>query len=99
MMSMRIEIDGSSIRSVDEFHEFLSRALNFGSHYGANLSALWDRLSTDVERPVEIVWKNSESSKNSLGPVEFEKIRTLLQRVQMQDESFGWADRFSIVFE
>ncbi|MEE1941949.1 barstar family protein [Streptomyces sp. TRM 70361] len=96
---MRVEIDGAVIRSERDLHEFLSRALDFGPYYGANLSALWDRLSADVERPVEIVWKESELSRRALGEIEFEKIRDLLLRVQSQDESFGWSDRFSVIFE
>jgi len=74
-------------------------ALDFGSYYGANLSALWDRLSTDVERPIEIVWKESELSRMALGEIEFVKIHDLLLRVQSQDESFGWPDRFSVTFQ
>ncbi|MEU4499602.1 barstar family protein [Streptomyces sp. NPDC023998] len=96
---MRVEIDGAEIRSEADLHEVLSRALDFGPYYGANLSALWDRLSADVERPVEIVWRNSELSREALGKVEFEKIRNLLIRVQLQDESYGWVDRFSVTFE
>ncbi|MGW0702286.1 barstar family protein [Streptomyces sp. NPDC002867] len=96
---MRVEIDGAAIHSEVDLHEFLSRALDFGPYYGANLSALWDRLSTDVERPVEIVWKKSELSRLALGESEFEKIRDLLLRVQSQDQSFGWRDRFSVTFE
>ncbi|ARH94935.1 barstar family protein [Streptomyces lydicus] len=96
---MRIEIDGSAIHSERDLHEFLSRALDFGPYYGANLSALWDRLSTDVERPIEIVWKRSGLSRTALGESEFEKVRDLLLRVQSQDESFGWSDRFSVIFE
>ncbi|MCK6885045.1 barstar family protein [Enterobacter roggenkampii] len=30
----------------------MSASLDFGPYYGRNLDALWDRLSTDVERPV-----------------------------------------------
>jgi ribonuclease inhibitor len=64
---VRIEIDGAAIRSERDLHAFLSQALDFGSSYGANLSALWDRLSTDVERPVQIVWRDSELSRSALG--------------------------------
>lgn len=96
---MRIEIDGAAILSERDLHNILSQALDFGPYYGANLSALWDRLSSDVERPVEIVWKQSELSERALGATEFEKIRDLLLRVQSQDESFGWSDRFSVTFE
>lgn len=96
---MRIEIDGATIHSENDLHEFLSQILDFGPHYGANLSALWDRLSTDIERPVEIVWKESALSRKVLGESEFEKIRDLLLRVQSQDQSFGLSDRFSVTFE
>lgn len=96
---MRIEIDGTAIRSEKDLHEFLSKSLDFGPYYGANLSALWDRLSTDVERPVEIVWKESELSRAALGESKFDNIRDLLLRVQSQDEDFGWSDRFSVTFE
>ncbi|WP_307628109.1 barstar family protein [Streptomyces turgidiscabies] len=96
---MRVEIDGATIHSEKDLHDLLSRALVFGPHYGANLSALWDRLSTDVERPFEIVWRESALSRTALGESEFEKIRDLLLRVQSQDQSFGWSDRFSVTFE
>jgi len=70
---MRIEIDGAAIRSEADLHGFLSQTLDFGASYGANLSALWDRLSTGVERPIEMVWKKSEISKAALGEIEFDK--------------------------
>ncbi|MGN5381236.1 barstar family protein [Streptomyces lasalocidi] len=96
---MRVEIDGTEIRSEADLHDLLSRTLDFGPYYGANLSALWDRLSTDVERSVEIVWKNSEISKTALGESRFAKIHDLLLRVQSQDQSSGWSDRFTVTFE
>jgi len=30
---------------------------------------LWDLLNTDVEHPVEIVWKNSKESEQSMGEI------------------------------
>lgn len=95
---MRIEIDGAAIRSEADLHEFLSRALDFGPYYGANLDALWDRLSTDVERPVDVIWREVDFSRRVLGESEFAKIRDLLLRVQSQDESIGWPDRFTVTF-
>ncbi|ELP62117.1 barstar family protein [Streptomyces turgidiscabies] len=96
---MKVEIRGSTIRSEKDLHEILSRVLDFGPHYGANLNALWDRLSTDVERPVKIIWKESGLSRTALGENEFKVIHDLLLRVQSQDQSFGWPDRFSVTFE
>lgn len=95
---MRVEIDGGTIHSEKDLHELLSRVLDFDPYYGANLNALSDRLSTDVEQPVEIVWRESALSRTALGESEFEKIRNLLLRVQRQDQSFGWSDRFSVTF-
>ncbi|EKY3120947.1 barstar family protein, partial [Cronobacter turicensis] len=51
-----IILDGKKIENESEFHSVMSDLLNFGPYYGRNLDALWDRLSTDVERPVKIIW-------------------------------------------
>jgi len=48
-----IILDGTKIQTEQDFHKLLSGLLNFGSYYGNNLDALWDRLSTDVERPIQ----------------------------------------------
>lgn len=62
-----IILDGKKIENESEFHSVMSDLLNFGPYYGRNLDALWDRLSTDVERPVKIIWLNSDLSRNNLG--------------------------------
>ncbi|WHQ76814.1 barstar family protein [Pantoea sp. Lij88] len=53
-------LDGSEIENEQGFHKFMSKLLDFGPYYGTNLEALGDRLSNDVERPVTIIWINSE---------------------------------------
>ncbi|GAA1235364.1 hypothetical protein GCM10009665_26910 [Kitasatospora nipponensis] len=95
---MRVTIDGLTIHSEADLHRVLDRELDFG-YYGYNLNALWDRLSTDVERPVELVWQNSEASRTQLGVELFDRIAALLDRVVRQDENFGWQDRFTVRFE
>ena len=77
---MRVTIHGALIRSESDLHDALADKLDFGPYYGRNLDALWDRLSTDVERPVELVWENSEVSKGLLGAEIFERISSLLIR-------------------
>lgn len=96
---MRVVIEGTEIRTVADLHEVLSRALDFGPYYGANLSALWDRLTTDVERPVEVIWKDSELSRTVLGEAVFDQIRDLLLEVQEKDEPRIAAKRFTVKFE
>lgn len=96
---MRITIDGSLIRTESDLHDALSRQLDFGPYYGRNLDALWDRLSTDVERPVELVWESSDISRDLLGAEKFEKIKSILIRVMDQDESFKFDEKFTVRFE
>ncbi|WNG33076.1 barnase inhibitor [Archangium violaceum] len=90
---MLVELDGSRIKSERDFHEQLSRKLDFGPYYGRNLDALWDRLSADVERPVKLIWKDAEVSRLALGAV-FDRIVSILRRVEEQDRTFGLAERF-----
>ncbi|MEU8639766.1 barstar family protein [Amycolatopsis sp. NPDC048633] len=64
---MRIVIDGTTVESEQDIHDQLKRQLDFGPYYGDNLSALWDRLYRDIPGPLELVWENSETSKEKLG--------------------------------
>lgn len=88
-----IELDGSTIKSEIEFHKKLASTLTVSESYGNNLNALWDLLSANIERPLELVWKNSNDSKNSMGDT-FGKIVNILDRVKVQDENFGWNEKF-----
>ncbi|MER2472152.1 Barstar [Photorhabdus australis subsp. thailandensis] len=98
MSDHKIILDGKYIRSENDFHRALSEQLEFGPYYGNNLDALWDRLSNDIERPVTIVWLNSESSHRYLGDT-FKKIVTIFSRVKEQDINFKLADKFDYQLE
>jgi len=95
---MEICIDGDTIETVDDFHRAFSSALGIEGFYGENLHALWDVLSASIERPVALTWKRSDKSKQVLG-ADFDAIIDVLRRVELQDEKFGWTDRFSFVLE
>lgn len=92
---MEITIDGEAIKCEADFHGAIAKALNLSPYYGKNLDALWDVLSTDVERPVTLVWKNSQLSKVSLAE-NFEKIMAVLKRVESQDADWGLDEKFSV---
>jgi ribonuclease inhibitor len=96
---MRVVLNGNEVRSESDFHDALAVQLDFGPYYGRNLDALWDRLSADVERPVELVWKNSTLSRRSMGDETFNKLSEVLLKVMRMDESYGWDDRFTVAFE
>lgn len=91
-------LDGATINNESDFHRAISEVLDFGPYYGRNLDALWDRLSTDVERPVKIIWLHSELSKNFLGEY-FDKIIKIFERTKQQDLTFNWDERFDYILK
>jgi len=59
-------LDGRDIHTESELHRILAEMMDFFPCYGRNLEALWDCLSTDIERPIRITWCHSDLSKKSL---------------------------------
>ncbi|MCX4451753.1 barstar family protein [Streptomyces sp. NBC_01789] len=95
---MRIVIDGAHIGSQADLHRVLAGPLDFGPYYGHNLSALWDRLSRDVERPVEIVCENAAVSRGRMGDEAFETIASVLVRAAAEDEANAPNERLTMRF-
>ena len=77
---MDLEIYGEKIFCELDFHNEIARQLNVENYYGKNLDALWDLLSTGVERPVNLIWIDANISKNRISS--FEKIISILERVK-----------------
>ncbi|MEV4524485.1 barstar family protein [Micromonospora tulbaghiae] len=71
------------------------RALDFGPYYGANLDALWDRLSRDAPRPVAVVWTDWQVSESNLGARRFERICCLLRAVEAEDREASHEELFT----
>ena len=95
---MRVVIDGKAIRSEADLHDQLAGPLDFGPYYGRNLSALWDRLYRDVERPVELVWRDAAVSEENLGAELFAKIAQLMTDVMTEDAPHSPENRFTVRF-
>ncbi|MFI7413624.1 barstar family protein [Streptomyces sp. NPDC049627] len=95
---MRLTIDGTQIRTHADLHNALAGPLDFGPYYGHNLHALWDRLSTDVERPVEIVWKDSAVSREQMGAEAFDAITSVLIKAAKADEANPEDKRLTVRF-
>ena len=53
-------LSGKTVRSMETFYDEIARELSLPGHFGRNLDALWDVLSTDVPGPFEIVWEESK---------------------------------------
>jgi ribonuclease inhibitor len=86
-------IQGSEIHVERDLHRALARKLEFGTD-GWNMAALRERLLNDVERPIHLVWQDSEKSRSNLGKA-FAKVVAIFQEAKGQDEHYGWKDRFS----
>ena len=80
-------LSGAKIRSLEEFYDVISLKLSLPLHFGRNLDALWDVLTTDLEGPVEIIWEESAVSKRAMGPI-YDRISALLKDVQKERDDF-----------
>ncbi|WP_074894617.1 barstar family protein [Neisseria elongata] len=95
---MQLEIIGSKIYTEQDFHNQISKIFPIQDYYGNNLDALWDLLSTNVERPITLVWKDAIFSKNQLKSTFIEIIK-VLERVKKQDEDYGFEEKFNYILE
>jgi ribonuclease inhibitor len=95
----QVLLDGTKIDTELDLHRELARQLEFGQYYGNNLAALRDRLETDVERPVKLVWKDSQMSRDRLGEALFARVVKIFTDVAAQDAAYGWTDRFEFNLE
>lgn len=91
----KIILNGASFETVRDVHAALANALDFGSFYGYNLDALWDMLTTDVERPLRIEWENSAMSAAKMG-IEFDKIVNVLRKAVEFDEQMGFKNKIEL---
>jgi ribonuclease inhibitor len=72
-------VDLSGIASLAEAYDRFQQALNLPQHFGRNLDALWDALSTDVAGPFAIRWTGGRA----LG-ADGERLKELLAELARQ---------------
>ncbi len=80
-------LPGRKIHSLEEFYDVISQKLSLPEHFGRNLDALWDVLTTDVKGPVEIIWDESAVSKQAMG-ASYERVSALLADVERERNDF-----------
>lgn len=69
------------ITSLEQFYDELTRQLQLPAHFGRNLDALYDSLSADVSGPFEIIWRDTEQSRQQLGTDLYATLLEILQSV------------------
>ncbi|HMK60410.1 MAG TPA: barstar family protein [Dissulfurispiraceae bacterium] len=87
MSITQCKLDGNDIRSLDDLYDQLSAQLSLSAHFGRNLDALWDALSTDVAGPFKIIWEHAEISKKHMGK-DFERAVMLLKDLKKERDDF-----------
>jgi ribonuclease inhibitor len=87
MKRKQCTLNGQTLRSLASFYDELSRKLSLPEHFGRNLDALWDVLSTDVEGPFEIIWHHADASKKAMGK-DFDVVLKLLQKLKKERKDF-----------
>lgn len=64
---MIIVLDGKKMLSKESLHIELKAKLELPEYYGENLDALWDCLTSWVDLPIDIEWRDFDLVEKSLG--------------------------------
>lgn len=83
----RYTLDGKDIHSLADLYGRLSILMELPVHFGNNLDALWDVLSTDIGGPFEIVWRHADDSKRSMRK-DFNRTVKLLRELEKARDDF-----------
>ena len=83
----RCRLSGTTVESLPQLYRELSRQLGLPNHFGNNLDALWDVLTTDVAGPVEVIWEDAEASRRALG-ADFARVAALFEAVADARDDF-----------
>lgn len=91
-------INGTEYNNVKQIHQLFAKEFDW-NHYGHNLDALWDFLTTEVERPFLIKCKNNSKAEAQIGK-DYISILNLLKEVEQWDkENFAEGKRFILIVE
>ena len=91
---MDVIINGKEISGELDFRKQLADALGIQAYCGKNLDALRDLLEGGLGHSVNLAWVDSIVSKSKLGD-SFEKNVSILERVRLQGEIYGWSEKFA----
>lgn len=83
----RVTLNGNTIGSLDDLYDRMSTLIHLPEHFGRNLDALWDVLSTDAEGPFEIIWKHADNSKKLMGK-NFDRVVKLFHDLEKERDDF-----------
>jgi ribonuclease inhibitor len=80
-------LNGRDIHSLSDLYDRLDVGLALPPHFGRNLDALWDVLSTDIEGPFEIIWEHADESKKLMGR-DYSRVLKLFEKLRKERSDF-----------
>lgn len=84
---MRLILEGSKLKSINDFHNELKIILDLPDYYGCNLDALWDCLTGWIDFPLTLVWKDFNISQVTLGDFAI-KVSSLFEDAEKEINGF-----------
>jgi ribonuclease inhibitor len=94
---MKLVIDGEKVFTEKDLHDEIVRGFGLPTWYGRNLDALWDVPTGMMDRPIELVWLNSQISQQRLS--RYDAIISLLKDVEKRDKDMQRPDVFTLRIE
>lgn len=82
---LTLTLDGKKMTTIEETHKYLKNALSLSPHYGENLDALWDELSTK-SYPMSIRIVHTDDMEVMLGAYAV-KLKELFIEISMYNKA------------
>jgi ribonuclease inhibitor len=82
----RVLLDASH-DTLEKVYDALQAQLVLPRHFGRNLDALWDVLTTDLRGPVTIRWHDHARARAALGP-DYGRLIATLREVEAARKDF-----------
>lgn len=83
-MTATVRLDASH-DTMDAIYSAFQKQLGLPGHFGRNLDALYDSLTTDVAGQIEIIWKDHAWVRPKLGQ-DYDRLMTTLRDVERERE-------------
>lgn len=98
MYMKTVVLNGEDFATIEQLHVTLRQVLELPTTYGANLDALWDSLTGQVQLPLQIEWLNYDLSEERLGDYA-QQVLGLMEEVQGEGNGFRvWVQKGAVAF-
>ncbi|WP_411345970.1 barstar family protein [Paenibacillus sp. WLX1005] len=98
MYMKTVILNGEDFATIEQLHSTLRQVLELPDTYGANLDALWDSLTGQIQLPLQIEWLHYDLSEERLGD-DAQQVLGLMEEVQGEGNGFRvWVQKGAVAF-